>query len=551
MLPVSSMPPEPLQNLVGIDPVAISRPQNQTISSDFSNSGEDGEYVRPVSPLHMPPGQIDGLDALKSENLTKQRGQSPNRRNSGANSPLHLDIPGCPSPADLALSAMQYLPYPLMVLNGLKTLAIANEAMRRLLGIEEDDGDDISNDGISEMEKLKGQTLSQLGIDLVQDGRPVWVTWETFLEKLADDAGSHKENATGRHTPEDHEGDVTPTAERTEIFLDRAYNKPNSMVHDSVVEVVITQAGAPDLARSNKIGAGSHTFAKMIITIWEIDDERFFTLTFTSTDSSQASLPTSRSQSRQIAKASKQGHHRSLGSTSSGSGSSPSSVASGRSSNQGGSSSSSAITSPTTASMSASPFPPMGPPSKSSFSSSPSTLQKVILMKDALLDNTQVPILAMWKDESLTIPNKAARRLFHPNADLQNVKDGFDLVSKWHVWDETFTTQLDPSEYPISILVRTQTPISSHKIGLYDPETDQKLIFDCLGEALIDEQTGEFLAGIITCRDITSMTESMNTQISEIKEKDDQRFQLICDSMPQMIWTATPDGRHDWYSQRW
>jgi hypothetical protein len=51
-------------------------------------------------------------------------------------------------------------------------------------------------------------------------------------------------------------------------------------------------------------------------------------------------------------------------------------------------------------------------------------------MKDALLDNTTVPIIAMWRDESLTIPNRAARRLFHPAADLSKVKDGYDLVSK-------------------------------------------------------------------------------------------------------------------------
>jgi hypothetical protein len=169
------------------------------------------------------------------------------------------------------------------------------------------------------------------------------------------------------------------------------------------------------------------------------------------------------------------------------------------------------------------------------------------MMKDALLDNTQVPILAMWKDESLTIPNKAARKLFHPSADLTKVKDGFDLVSKWHVWDETFTTQLDPSEYPISVLVRTQTPFEHRKIGMIDPETNRKMVFDCLGEALRDEHTGEFLAGVLTCRDITSMTQQLN----EIKEKDEQRFELICDSMPQMIWTTTPEGMHDWFSQRW
>ena len=538
----TSMAPHKHQN--GIDPPAVSNPHD--VSPTFSNRGEDDDHVRPMSPLHMPPGQIDGLDALKSENHLQHRGQSPHRRDPATSSLLHLNIPRCPSPADIALSAMQYLPYPLIVLNGLKTLAMANVAMGRLLGIEEDDGDKLSADGMSEMEKLKGQTLSQLGIDMLQDGRPVWVTWESFLDSLAENIGSHAEDAARQHASEYGEGDVTPTAERIEPFHTHPNsNKSNAMVHDSVVEVVLTQAGlaATPLARSQKAVNGKHTFAKMIITIWEIDDERFFTLTFTSTDSSQTSLPSSRAQSRQVLRASK---HLSFSSTGS---SSPSSVASRRSSK--GSSSSSAITSPTNVSMSASPFPPLGPPSKSNVSGSPSTLQKVTMMKDALLDNTEVPIIAMWKDETLTIPNKAARRLFHPKADLQNVKDGFDLFTKWHVWDETFTTRIDPSEYPISILVRTQTPFSGRKIGLYDPETDRKIIFDCLGEAMTDEETGEFLAGILTCRDITSMTENMNEQINEIKEKDEQRFQLICDSMPQMIWTTLPDGRHDWFSQRW
>ncbi|TVY81195.1 Two-component system protein A [Lachnellula suecica] len=519
-------------------------------SLEFSNHGEVEEYDRPVSPLHMPPGQIDGLDALRSDGYLKERGQSPHRRGSSTSSLLHLNIPKYPSAADVALSAMQYLPYPLMVLNTLKTLVVANEAMGRLLGIEDDDEDALSDDGMSQMEKLKGQTLSQLGIDMLQDGRPVWVTWEIFLNSLADDIDSSAHDSFRQNSSETGEGDLTPTAERTEPFHGRpGSNKSNAMVHDAVVEVVIIGGGvsAASAARG-KVAAGKHTLAKMIITIWEIDDEKFYTMTFTSTETKQISAPAP--QPRQMLR-NPNSKHRSLESASSGSGSSPSSVTSGKSSNQGGSSSSSAITSPTNASMSSSPFPPLGPPSKASTMGAPSTLQKVIMMKDALLDNTQVPIIAMWKDQSLTVPNRAARQLFHPDVDLQDVKDGFDLVSKWAVWDETFTTKLDPSEYPLSILIRTQTPFSSFKIGMYDPETRRKIIFDVLGEAFLDEDTGDFLAGIVTCRDITGQTEQVNEQINEIKEKDDERFQLICDSMPQMIWTTTPDGRHDWFSQRW
>ena len=74
------------------------------------------------------------------------------------------------------------------------------------------------------------------------------------------------------------------------------------------------------------------------------------------------------------------------------------------------------------------------------------------------------------------------------------------MLSLGSVWDETFTTQLDPSEYPISVLVKTQTPFQSRRIGMYDPETGRKIVFDCLGEALRDEHTGEFLAGVLTCK---------------------------------------------------
>jgi hypothetical protein len=526
-------------------PIQTTASQMDPIVQDYVQTALDEDIDHAVSPLEMPSGQIDGLLSLEADSFLNSRGQSPHRKESDASSMLHLSIPRFPSAADLAISALQYLPYPLLVLSSLKTLVLANEAMARLLGLDDHD-DDASVEWLSTTDKLRGQTLSQLGIDMLQEGRPVWVAWDSFLDSLAEEGlktdETHQEFTVGRG-----EGDVTPTGERTQSLSRRASNTKSPTVHDAVVEVVIApeKVSSESLSSSNKKSSTSrHTFAKMIVTAWEIDDERFFTMTFTSTDSSQSSLPSSKGQSRHVNRAPK---HRPLGSGGSGIHSSPSSISSGQSSNTGGSSNSSAITSPTSASMSMSPFPPLGPPTKNATSSAPSSLQKLMMMKDSLLDTTEIPILAMWKDESLTVPNRAARRLFHPTADLTQVRDGFDLVTKWHIWNEDFTERLDPADYPISVLIRTQTPFSSRKIGIYDPDSGRKIFFDCLGEAIRDPETNEFLAGIVTCRDITEMTD----QINEIKEKDDQRFQLICDSMPQMIWTTSPDGRHDWFSQRW
>ena len=511
-------------------------------------SGIDDEYEHPLSPLIMPPSQIDGLESLEANTLLKGGGQFPRRRGTDAGNLLHLDIPRTPSEAELAMSAMQYLPYPLMVLNGLKTLVMANEAMGRLLALEDDASDVASDYETSAVDRLRGQTLSQIGIDMLQDGRPVWVSWESFLDTVSDEMGLHLEGCgTEQSSSYFSKGDVTPTAGKAAPDSSKQpMSKP--MVHDAVVEVIIThEAISQDVFGRGKIALPEpkHTFAKMIITIWEFDDERFYTLTFTDTDSSRPSPPNSKWKSRQVNRPLAKYH--SLSSNGLGSRSTLSTGSSGQSSNQGGSNNSSAITSPMHEPLSSSPFPPLGPPSRSAISSTPSSLQKIITMKDALLDTTEVPIIAMWKDKSLTIPNSAARRLFQPSADLSNAGDGSDLVSTWHVWDETFTTRLDPSDYPLSVLIKTQTPFTSRKIGILDPETDRKIVYDCLGEAVQDEQTGEFLAGIVTFRDITAMTE----QINEIRDKDEQRFQLICDSMPQMIWTTTPDGLHDWFSQRW
>ena len=51
------------------------------------------------------------------------------------------------------------------------------------------------------------------------------------------------------------------------------------------------------------------------------------------------------------------------------------------------------------------------------------------------------------------------------------------------------------------------------------------------GEGIVDDKTGEFLAGIIALTDVTEYTDIIKTQ----SEENDQQFQLICDTMPQLV----------------
>ncbi|KAH6697655.1 two-component system protein A [Verticillium dahliae] len=428
-------------------------------------------------------------------------------------SPFRLSMPYV-TPGQLAFSAMQYLPVPLLVLNNLKTVVLANEAMGRMLGLETDTADD----SFHALEKLRGQSLSQVGIDMLQDGRPVWVVWESFLDSLVLEMGSRHTSKDAAAAADLMDGESTPTTTdaRPPPTTGHRRDPSASPVKDAAVDVVITKKdiGRPGFKpRGSTQKSDYEVYAKMIVTIWEIEDNQAVAKSNLLDAAERKTI----------------------------SNSNPPSVSSSHDS-----SSPSFRISPSAVSLSSNTFPPMGPPSNAAYASAPSILQKMILMKDALLDNTQMPILAMWKDGSVSFPNRAARDLLREDGDLEKSVDGFDLLPGWTCWDETFSRELDVSEYPISVLLQTETPFASMRVGMHN-KAGEKLQFDVLGEAITDDITGEFLAGVVTFRDVTSMAQ----EITDIKEREEERFKLICDTMPQLVWTATADGMPDFFNTRW
>ncbi|KAK4226148.1 putative signal transduction histidine-protein kinase [Podospora fimiseda] len=454
-------------------------------------------------------------------------------------SPFRLPMPFS-GPGEVAFSAMQYLPVPVLVLDSLKTVVLANEAMGRLLGMMPDNPPAEGEAMVSVMDQLRGQSLSQVGIDLVQDGVSVWLDWEQFLDQAAVEIGMTKQNRVPARPP-DPDGDATPIPRDFQGDANGIKFSRGDLSDHLTLEVVIspsniTRATFDPQFRSNLIA--SQTRAKMIISLFEMTDNRsnFFTLTFTSTHLAPALPPCKRRRST-----GKTGLPETVENKTVAWLSNPPSIASSRDSTP-----SAHKFDPGDVSLTSTPFPPHGPPSTSSITSAPSILQKITIMKDALLDNIQTPILALWKDGSVALPNRAGRNLFKPNVDLEHSVDGFDLLPAWDVWTEDFRRQLEASEYPISELIRTETPFTGRRIGMHNAQ-GQRLVFEVEGVAIRDDNTGEFLAGVISLRDVTRITEEIN----RIKAADEERFRLICDTMPQLVWTTTPQGQHDFYNNRW
>lgn len=94
-------------------------------------------------------------------------------------SAFSVRMPSIPTAAEVAFTALQYLPMPVLVLSSLKTVVLANEAMGKMLGLEtQQDGDEALSPSASSTDLVYGQSLAQLGIDMLHHGSPVWVKWE-------------------------------------------------------------------------------------------------------------------------------------------------------------------------------------------------------------------------------------------------------------------------------------------------------------------------------------------------------------------------------------
>jgi PAS domain S-box-containing protein len=152
----------------------------------------------------------------------------------------------------------------------------------------------------------------------------------------------------------------------------------------------------------------------------------------------------------------------------------------------------------------------------------------------------------MWKDESFGIPNKALLRLM-PKDAKHTTGDQREFLSQFSVYTEDFKRKLTVDELPIMEICRTRQRLEGKRVGMRNPKTGTRIVYDITGETVTHDETGEFLGAIIIFKDVTEYTKRIAAQI----EENEKQFEYIANFMPVMVWTTTPDGMHDWFSQRW
>ncbi|GAB7364411.1 hypothetical protein MBLNU230_g4953t1 [Neophaeotheca triangularis] len=488
---------------------------------------------------------------------------------------IHIPPHQLQGTSDMAFTALQYLPMPVLVLSSQKSIVLANEAMGRLVGIDltaEQQGADKNVAELSTKESvehqtpteiLQGATLGELGIDLLQNGNAVFVAWETFLETVVDDASRAQSTKTQLNTfhGRDLDRDCTPTggirdSRSTSLGSSSRLSSSSGTrteVHDAVVDVIFSTqrdpaTGLPLHSTPSKTSMPEHIAAQMIISVWATESEQYYTLTFTaptgspsSTSSESASIKTT---SRTVSRT-QTSYTNSLGSGLSSNSSSNSTPASKRA-RKNVSGSNSAVTSPGVR-------PHMnaltgGVPGRQAAVAAPTMFAKSNKLKDAILNSMSFPAYAMWKDQSFGIPNKAAIKLIYPWIEdgVYDTNDARDFLSNYVLYNEDFTAEIPFEDFPILYLMREQKRFEGRRVGMYSAKDDSRLLFDVNGEPILDDK-GEFLGGLVIFQDVTDFANTITDQ----RRENEKQFEDITNMIPQMIWRTNAKGEHDYYSERW
>ena len=153
-------------------------------------------------------------------------------------------------------------------------------------------------------------------------------------------------------------------------------------------------------------------------------------------------------------------------------------------------------------------------------------------MKDAMLDATDIPVIALWHDETLAVPNKAIARMMHFDTDPLTDNAG-DVISRYRVFTEDFDREMEQHEFPIVKLCRSRQPSPRHRVGIIDSQSRQKVL-EVLGQCIYDEKTGEYQAAVCAFKDVTWYTDLLKMH-SQQNEQNEQQFQLICETLPQLV----------------
>jgi PAS domain S-box-containing protein len=213
-------------------------------------------------------------------------------------------------------------------------------------------------------------------------------------------------------------------------------------------------------------------------------------------------------------------------------------------------------------------------PDKSKRSDSPSSNDRLAMieaLRTASLDRLDVAVMLASKDATTVVQNNACRELFKEfrgwsgldkdthqpikKQDTMEVEDGekrgpFDWVNdEMRCYDEKFEKPFEEDNWPIyrtSVLGQVSPPMI---VGCESKSNGERVLIEISAKPLrANDGLGEHIGGLIVMRNVTAETLKMRQQV---RHEGDIYFRQTCDSMPQLVFVASPSGYIEWYSTSW
>ncbi len=151
----------------------------------------------------------------------------------------------------------------------------------------------------------------------------------------------------------------------------------------------------------------------------------------------------------------------------------------------------------------------------------------------ALIESSPVAVIALDMRREVTMWNPAAERIFGWMFD--------EVVGKQ---DPTIPSEdWDGSEYVLAHLGETEsiTDLESTRV-----RKDGSMVNVSISSSQLLSENGEVTGTIFLMTDITARK---NSELA--LQESEHRYRFLAEAIPQIVWTANPDGHIDYYNQRW
>lgn len=163
----------------------------------------------------------------------------------------------------------------------------------------------------------------------------------------------------------------------------------------------------------------------------------------------------------------------------------------------------------------------------------------------AILEVVPVEIIMANSTGKLVLTNPESRRIWGDFPMSKNLAEYGEWKACWADQTEKHGKAVEGHEWPLArALGGEEAPINIFEIQPFGLPGQRRTVF--FNARPIRDSGGNIVGSVVALMDITDQVKAE----AALRESE-AKFRTIADAMPQMIWSALPDGYHDYYNQQW